>query len=134
MFDKCALRDLDVEQLTRDLVLIGLDFFNQIRLPEILAGQIDRNRNDISAPLQYLPAVLADLLDHVKIKFTDQSSLFESRNKLSGGDHAMHRILPAGQGFRSAESSGNSADHRLVVHLDPAFRHCLLIIVQNILS
>ena len=135
MADECALCDLKINELTRNLIFFRQAFYSvdQIRLTEILAGKIHRYRHDIHACLDPFPAVTADLFEHKEIEISNSALILQSRYKLSGRDHPVYRILPPAQCLCSAELSRDSTHHRLVIDLNPALSHCPLIVLQQIL-
>ena len=132
---ECTLCDLKIDELTRNLILLCQGFYsvNQIRLPNILSGEIHRYRHDIHACLDPFPAVTADLFEHKEIEISNSALILQSRYKLSGRDHPVYRILPPAQCLCSAELSRDSTHHRLVIDLNPALSHCPLIVLQQIL-
>ena len=60
---------------------------------------------------------------------------FQRLNKGEGRKETEFRIIPAGQGFQPDQLTiaACTADYRLIEWFDPAFRNCVVDIVDNVL-
>ena len=131
-----AFRDLDVEQLPVDLRLIrqGADLLHQVTGVKIRTGEVDGNGDDPVAGRFGGLDIAQNLLHHVEIQPGDQQVVLQNRNEHGGHQHAVHRIIPAGQRLHIADLSVAGTDDRLVIHLYPALFHGPVKVVDDLLT
>ena len=67
----------------------------KMRVPEMLAGQVYGNRNNLLSFLNPSFHSLADLLEHVDVKLANFTVAFKQRNKIRWKDHPLLGMHPA---------------------------------------
>ena len=81
----------------------------------------------------FFPHDIQDLIDHVQIKFVDQSCVLQGRDEIGRGQQSLFRIDPSCQRFHIANPFSDGADDRLEIHLYPFFLDCPVYILDDIL-
>ena len=86
---------------------------------EVDAGKIDRYGKDGAPFFEKTAQVAGCFMNDVEIELRDEACFFQDRYEERRREEAPLRIVPAGEGFQTADFSGEGAHHRLVVHFDP---------------
>ena len=95
---------------------------DQRRLGELLAGQVDADRQALAVGVLGVPALhlAAGLAQDPLADLDDQAGLLGAADELAGHDEAAGRVVPAQQRLEAGDPLALEVDHRLVVDLELA--------------
>ena len=129
-----SLCNLNMKQMPGNLIVHRqrIELIQRRHQLKIHLGQVQRNRHNLTATQKPLMQILYNLCHHITVQFLNFARLFQNRHKYSGRNHPSDRILPSGKSLKRAYRTEICMNNRLVPDLNPAGRHCLLQMVQNI--
>lgn len=132
--DQHGLRDFQMDEVPRQAICPDriFDDLEDVAEEKVQTRQIEGYRDDGKLLIQAAAQGLAGLAQDVAVEFIDVVVLFQDGNEAGRRQEADDGVIPAGQGFHAADGTGQGADDRLIIDLDPAVLNSVITVSGNV--